>query len=212
MPVKSDDMQDFKNRILHTLKYMGPAEQAKMQIAYIPKPEETALLVIDVQSLYADPKRDGNKRTDQVAERIKSIMPAFRKAGVPIYVVYFAQNAYRPHTPAQMALYKIEPAGEDKLVAKEKNSAFKGSRLAEMLRADNRKLLLTCGFNYSACVYETVMDGRDQGFDVAVLRDLTENDRRNEHSEYWKYTKKMAKEGVFFPAAADVLKTLKQTV
>lgn len=201
-------MQDFKDRILHTLKYMSPAEQAKMKISYTLKPEETALLVIDVQSLYADPKRDGTKATDKIADRIKSIMPAFRKAGVPVYVVYFAQNAYRPHTPAQMELYKIEPTGEDKLVAKEQNSAFKGSRIAELLRADNCKLLLTCGFNYSACVYETVMDGRNQGFDVAVLRDLTENDRRNEHSEYWKYTKKMAKEGVFFPAAADVLKKL----
>lgn len=201
---------DFKDKILHTLKYMSPEEQAKMKISYTPKPEETALLVIDVQSLYADPKRDGDKDTDKIADKIKSIMPAFRKAGIPIYVVYFAQNAYRPHTPAQMELYKIEPTGEDVLVAKEKNSAFAGSRIAEHLKADNRKLLLTCGFNYSACVYETAMDGRKQGFDVAVLRDLTENDKRNKNSEYWNYTKSMAKKGVFFPSAQDVLQAVKQ--
>lgn len=199
----------FKDQILHTLKYMSPAEQAKMKISYTPKPEETALLVIDVQSLYADPKRDGNKDTDKIADKIKSIMPAFRKAGIPIYVVYFAKNAYRPHTPAQMELYKIEPTGEDVLIAKEKNSAFAGSRIAERLKADNRKLLLTCGFNYSACVYETVIDGRKQGFDVAVLRDLTENDNRNKYSEYWKYTKSMAKKGVFFPSAKEVLRAVK---
>ncbi len=200
---------ELKDQILRTLKYMSEEEQKKMTINYTPKPEETALLVIDVQKEFCDPRAGrGNQRTKRISEQISSIIPEFRKAGIPVYIVYSNRNAYKPHTEAERGLYKIAVLEGDTLVAKERDSAFAGGPLKDILERDNRKLLLTCGFNLSACVYETVMDARKHGFDVAVMRDLTENDTPNQHSEYWKLVKKMAKKGVCFPSADETLKAL----
>jgi nicotinamidase-related amidase len=137
---------------------------------------DAALLVIDVQKTYCQPRwffGRGNAETKKVSERIKSLVPEFRKAGIPVYVIYFGEEKKKA---SQVDFYKFTPQGEDVLVAKNRDSAFEGSNIKEILKKDKRKLLLTCGFNLNACVLATVLDARDNGFDVTVLRDMSGND------------------------------------
>ena len=139
--------------------------------------DETALLVIDVQKAYCDPKhpaRRGSKRTVAVAEKIQSLVPAFRKAGIPVYAVYFSMEGKKPRN--EIDFFKFKPARKDRLVAKFANSAFAGSDIEYMLNGHKRKTLLVCGFNTGACVAETVYDAMDAGFKVCLMKDLSAND------------------------------------
>lgn len=51
---------------------------------------DTALVIIDVQHTYCNPTQGrGNDETVRVSKRIKSLSAEFKKAGLPVYAVYF---------------------------------------------------------------------------------------------------------------------------
>lgn len=171
--------------------FFRPENLKKHEIKYS---GDAALLVIDVQKEFCDPRGSrGNQRTKAIAERIKSIAPEFRKAGIPVYAVYFSHDGEKKRSAIDF--YKFTPHKNDILIAKNADSAFVGSKINEILQRDGRKLLLTCGFNTNACVFETVMDARKRSFDVCLLTDLTENDNCCYDSKE-KYIEKMRKKGV----------------
>jgi len=160
-------------RVSHFLKQQNLAEQT------IKYKGDTALLVIDVQKQFCDPNGlRGNKKTDTVSKRIQSIVPEFRDAGIPVYVIYYSK---KKKEPSKIDFYKFKPMPNDVLIAKNNNSAFKGSNIKKVLKKDRRKSLLICGFNLNACVKKTVIDARKKGFDVCVLEDLTGNAKINKN-------------------------------
>src|SRR5688500_16544059 len=109
---------------------------------------DTVVLVIDVQKQFCDPKTRGNKRTEKASERISAIIPAFREAGLPVYAVYFSTERLKAH---QIDFYKFKPDRQDILVAKNSESACRGSNIHEILKKNNIKTILACGFNINAC-------------------------------------------------------------
>jgi nicotinamidase-related amidase len=107
-----------------------------------------------------------------LSKQIQTLVPAFRKAGIPVYAIHFSPLG----TPASnIDFYQFAPHADDTLVSKVTASAFASSNIEEILKKDKRKLLLTCGFYLNACVESTVRDARKAGFDVCLLRDLTCN-------------------------------------
>jgi len=198
--------REFRQKLAQVRAFLAPASLAKTPIQYEPKPGELALLVIDVQEEFCDPKQGrGNSETTEVSKRIKSLIPEFRKAGVPTYVIYFSYKEKKPH---EIDFYMFSPDKQDVLIAKNADSAFEGSDIRKVLDAHKRNTLLACGFNLNACVYSTVMDARKNGFDVCVMRDLTGNDNCNRPSETANKIQKMEKEGITFSDSATVLKKL----
>ena len=198
--------REFRQKLAQVREFLTPANQAKTPIKYEPKPGELALLVIDVQEEFCDPKQGrGNSETTEVSKRIKSLIPEFRKAGVPTYVIYFSYKEKKPH---EIDFYMFHPDKQDVLIAKNADSAFQGSDIRKVLDEHKRTTLLACGFNLNACVYSTVMDARKNGFDVCIMRDLTGNDNCNDRTQTDDKVKKMIKEGITFSDSATVLKKL----
>ncbi len=173
--------------------------------------QKIALVIIDVQRDFCDPtsfgSRRGNAETKQVATRIAELAPEFRKAGIPVYAVYFGIFDKKSE---DIDFYQFKPAPEDKIVRKNANSAFKHGGLKPALEQDGRTLLLTCGFNLNACVYKTVLDARERGYAVTLLRDLCGNDNNHkpEDENPQVFVDVMAHNGVAIEQSADVLKQL----
>ncbi len=175
-------MSDFTARLKRVLDFFTPENLKKQTIRY---EGDTALLVIDVQKEFCAEQnvidrlllhdRSGNRETEEVAEKIQSIVPEFRKAGIPVYVVYcdFAASR-RPN------FHKFKPASGDMMIPKSTNSAFAVQTFKDILHQEGHENLLVCGFNLNACVMDTAIDGVRLGFNVSVLRDLCGNNSPND--------------------------------
>ena len=192
---KAADFFKSENLAALTLKYEG----------------EVALLVIDVQKEFCDPKeRRGTKQTKAVSKHIRSIVPQFRKAGIPVYAVYNSPDGERK--PSDIDFYKFAPGPNDVVIAKNGDSAFKNSNIGDILKKDHKKLLLICGFNLSVCVAKTALDARASGFEVCLLRDLTADDYFCSDIKYNTYTdaalREMQQQGVVIAPSKKILKYL----
>lgn len=202
----------FLDQLKRAAHFFSQSNLAETPVRYSPAPgdvelhKDMALLVIDVQKAYCSPWRGrGNLETHRVSKRIRKLVPEFRKAGIPVYVIYYSEE---PKAPNKIGFYKFQPSDTDVLIAKDKNSAFQGSDIKNILQRDGRRQLLTCGFNLNACVCSTVIDAVAEGFDVRLLRDLTGNDNENDRSTAEGYVQRMKDKGVTVTFAADELRRL----
>ena len=192
-------------RVEEAHAFFDPQNLADLIIKY---DGDIGFLAIDVQKQFCDPAAPtgwGSEETDRVSESIKSLAPEFRKAGVPVYAVYFDSPK---KSAADVDFYKFIPEPEDTLVAKNQRSAFKGGNIKKVLEKDHRKLLLACGVYLDRCVKDTVIDAVKQGFDVCLLRDLT-GDYAGDASHTDKSLERMTEKGVAVLQSEQVLKALR---
>ena len=85
-----DSLKSLAQRFKKTHAFFSQENLENLILKY---DQHVALLVIDVQKEFCDPAgRRGNGETEEISGRIQSIVPAFRKAGVPVYAVYFSRN------------------------------------------------------------------------------------------------------------------------
>lgn len=171
--------------------------------------DETALVIIDMQQIFCDPAQaipegGGNMATRAASQKISSLIPHFRNAGVSIYPVYFCDE------DETIDCYKYTPTDEDTVVLKDRCSAFAGGDIEAVLKNDNKKLLLTCGFNMSACVRATVEDARKSGFEVCVMDDITKDGVGYTQKENANAQRLMRNSGVTFSHSNQVLEALKK--
>lgn len=126
-----------------------------------------ALLVVDLQSGFCDSEYFGSRETELAAERTASLLPHFRRAGIPVYLIHFGQENGYP------GFYKIEPMPSDIIVSKNHESAFQGSDIDRQLRGNGHNILLVCGVYRECCIENTVCDALGKNYDVYLLSDLT---------------------------------------
>lgn len=173
-------MSDLRQGLKQTTEFFAPENLATLLLKY---EGEVALLVIDVQKQFCDPRTcRGNRETKAISHRIKSLVPEFRKLAIPVYAVYY--SAASPSSDLKLDFYQFKPSATDTLILKHTDSAFASSNIKDILKKDNKKLLLVCGFNRSACVKSTVEDACQQGFKVCLLNDLIGNDNHNGPSDF----------------------------
>lgn len=165
---------------------------AKKEFRY--KPSEVALLVIDIQSEFCDPdKPRGNGETHQTAKRVKSAVPAFRKASIPVFAIYMAKTKSE-----DLDFYEFVPNINDIVIRKTEASAFdkkNDQNLKKLLRQLGIKTVLTCGTNKNGCVRKTLIDAQKRGFNAFLLEDLSGNDRLNVNCVIPKDTVKIDEKG-----------------
>jgi nicotinamidase-related amidase len=177
----------------------------------------TALMIVDMQAQYCSPwSRRGNRETRDAAARIMRAVPQFRAAGIPLYPVYLADapDAWmaqvRAQHPQGLDHYKFHPARHDRVVLKNRNTAFYDGTLAPRLRGDGIGTVLVCGFNLNACVRATACDAAAAGFDVRLLEDLCGNDNDNRHFSGTWAVRDMARRDVAISTAAAELAGLQR--
>ena len=151
--------------------------------------QETAHIIIDAQRYFADPayrhnphypeypQGGGDEITDAASDRIATLVPKFKEAGLQTGWVYF-RNMPDQNEDTYGGFHKVSPDKDTDLFAgKSTTSPFedKDSHFKETLVNNGVKNIIVSGFNTSACLYKTVLDALDEGFNVCVMLDMTEN-------------------------------------
>lgn len=137
----------------------------------------TALLVMDVQPGVID--RAGDKEAylsraqsavdhaHALGMRVVQVVVGFR-AGAPE-----ASEAFRPHAARFIdPRPAMTPAEGDVVVTKRRVSAFAGSDLEVLLRANDIRQLVLCGIATSGVVLSTIREAADKDYQLTVLSDL----------------------------------------
>ena len=153
-------------------------------VSMVNKNEKVALLVMDVQPGILDrlPNKD-----DYVKKITAAIDVAHKKKIQIIYVVV----GFRPGVPEVSENNKsfssiakeaasimidprpaITPEGNDVVVIKRRVSAFSGSDLEVILRAQNIRNIVLTGIATSGVVLSTIREAADKDYQITVLSDL----------------------------------------
>jgi len=149
---------------------------------------KTALLLMDLQNVIVDRYVD---KPDFI-DRIKQTKAAAHKAGMPvIYVVVkfreqfpevsknnkafsaVLQGAFPLHdgNPAGDIYGELAPEGNDIVVTKRRVSAFCGSDLEVVLRAQEISHIVLTGIATSGVVLSTLREAADKDYKITVLSD-----------------------------------------
>jgi len=156
-------------------------------IAFTP---EDALLIIDMQRDFLPGGALGVPQGDEVLAPVNRLLRLFSKQGLPVYAsrdwhpenhCSFAARGgpWPPHcvagTPGAAFPNQLDlPAGAI-VVSKadtadlDAYSAFNGTHLAAQLRERGVRRVVVCGLATDYCVLNTVIDARENGFEVLVV-------------------------------------------
>ncbi|MCX6092881.1 MAG: isochorismatase family protein [Candidatus Bipolaricaulota bacterium] len=131
----------------------------------------TALLVIDVQTLYMEPTPMVTIDGDDLLAKCGRLIDAAHRAGVSVIYVRHLD----PDSPSDDKLTQIHPAiapqPGDSVVEKSFGSAFMRTDLEERLERLAAKSLVVCGLATFGCVNQTVFCAVCKGYDVTVASD-----------------------------------------
>lgn len=167
---------------------------ADPHLGRILSPGSAALLVVDVQNDFCH--QDGlfgklgldMSGVQNAARRIDALLPAARRAGVPII---FVMMEHDPHTNSAAWVnrypvaradacvagtwgaepYLVKPGKGEPVVVKHRYSPFVGSNIEYLLRARDTKSLLVTGVASNICVEAVLRDGFIRDYDVVLVED-----------------------------------------
>ncbi|HEY2854910.1 MAG TPA: isochorismatase family cysteine hydrolase [Gemmatimonadaceae bacterium] len=139
--------------------------------------DRIALLVMDVQPGVIDRIED----KDRYLARATTVVEHARAQGMRVIHVVVA---FRPGAPEANEMFRahaswlvgaqpvMTPGDGDTVVTKKRVSAFTGSDLEVLLRANGIRHLVLCGIATSGVVLSTLREAADKDYQVTVLSDL----------------------------------------
>jgi nicotinamidase-related amidase len=158
----------------------------------------TALIIVDMQKFFCDPKArqaPEERQCHSAIERLSALMPALRTESVPIVWVNWGNRADEANLPPNVRYAfnrgqltdpkpfltrdsePTEIVGEltaeagDIHVDKYRLSGFWDTPLDSILRGLRVDTLLFAGVNLDQCVYHTLADASFLGYDCVLLKD-----------------------------------------
>jgi len=161
-------------------------------------PENTALVVVDMQRDFLDPKGmsasmgEDSKNVQPVISNVKSVLAAAREAGLKII---HTREGYSPdlsdvndlkstvgdHGPlgrflicgeeGQDFIHGFEPENDEVVIDKPGFSCFYKTDLEERLRKDGITHLVIVGVTTQCCILSTIYSAVDRGFFCLMIQD-----------------------------------------
>ena len=137
-------------------------------------PANAALIVIDVQQGFLDP-RWGRRNNPAAEENIAALLAIWRTAHRPVIHVRHASpgpnGAFRADTPGFAFKPQALPLDGEPVVTKSVNSGFIGTDLERRLREGGIDTVVLCGLTTDHCVSTTARMAGNLGFDTIVVED-----------------------------------------
>jgi nicotinamidase-related amidase len=144
----------------------------------------TALLLIDVQQAFDDP-RWGARNNPDAERRIAELLDGWRCTGRPvIHVQHMSREPGSPLRPGHSGnAFKPEaaPLPGEPVFQKQVNSAFIGTALEQHLREHGIDTLVLAGITTDHCVSTTARMAANLGFVTIVVADATATFERVGH-------------------------------
>jgi nicotinamidase-related amidase len=139
-------------------------------------PQSAALLVVDVQQAFLDP-RWGQRNNPNAESNIARLLAAWRNSQRPIrHVVHDSvepNSLLRPNLPGNAIQSVAAPKTGEPIYRKHVNSAFIGTNLERDLRQDSIDTLVVVGLTTNHCVSTTARMAGNLGFKTYVVSDAT---------------------------------------
>lgn len=139
-------------------------------------PQSTALIVVDVQQAFLDP-RFGERNNPQAESNIARLLAVWRRSGRPIrHVVHDSvepNSLLRPDSSGNAIQASASPRDGEPVYRKHVNSAFIGTKLESDLRHDRIDTLVIVGLTTNHCVSTTARMSGNLGFTTFVVSDAT---------------------------------------
>jgi nicotinamidase-related amidase len=139
-------------------------------------PRSTALLLVDVQQGFDDP-RWGSRNNPEAEARMARLLAAWRDRGLP--VIHIQHCSTDPDSPLRLdqpgsALKEATgPRPGELVIQKRVNSAFIETPLEDHLEREGISTLVVVGLTTDHCVSTTVRMAGNLGFTVFLVSDAT---------------------------------------
>lgn len=150
----------------------------------MPFPQNTALLVIDVQEGFNTPEL-GQRNNPQAESNIKKLIEQWRNTNRPIIFIQHASKLpTSPFYPTKSGFAfkkEISPKENEIIIQKAENSAFIGTNLESLLHEAKIRNIVIVGLTTDHCVSTTTRMGANLGFNMAVVSDATATFDRKDH-------------------------------
>jgi nicotinamidase-related amidase len=151
-------------------------EEASRSTKMAKLPQSAALIVVDVQQAFLDP-RFGQRNNLDAESNIARLLAAWRNSGRPIrHVVHDSvepDSLLRPGLPGNAIQASVAPKPGEPVYRKHVNSAFIGTNLETDLRQDAVDTLVIVGLTTNHCVSTTARMAGNLGFKTYVISDAT---------------------------------------
>lgn len=146
---------------------------------------ETALVLIDVQQGFEDPKW-GSRNNPEAEANMSRLLEAWRRAARPvIHIQHASTSASSPLRPGQPGFDikdAVKPEQDEPVIQKNVNSAFIGTNLESHLRERGVRGLVLAGLTTDHCVSTTARMAGNLGFDTYVVADATATFDKTDHT------------------------------
>jgi nicotinamidase-related amidase len=138
--------------------------------------DTTALLLIDVQQGFDDP-RWGSRNNPDAERKIADLLAAWRRHGRPVlhaqHLSREPDSPLRPEAPGHAFKPEALPRAGEPIFQKHVNSAFIGTGLEQYLRERGIEHLVMVGLTTDHCVSTTARMAANLGFTVTIVADAT---------------------------------------
>ena len=139
-------------------------------------PHDVALVVIDVQKGFDDPKW-GKRNNPQAEANIARLLEVWRDFGRPVIHIQHCSkdqgSPFRADSPGNAFKEVAKPVQGELVIQKSVNSAFIGTDLESHLRSQRITGLVIVGLTTDHCVSTTARMAGNLGFTTFVVSDAT---------------------------------------
>ena len=137
-------------------------------------PQNAALIIIDVQKGFDDPKW-GVRNNPDAEKRIAALLAAWRRTGRPVFHVQHLSNSegspLNPRNAGCEIKEIVRPLENERVFQKRVNSAFIGTQLENSLRQSGIRTTVMVGLTTPHCVSTSARMAANLGFEVYVASD-----------------------------------------
>jgi nicotinamidase-related amidase len=149
-----------------------------------PLPNDTVLIVIDVQQAFNDPSW-GRRNNPDAEYNIAKLLAAWRNSGRPLIHVHHRsprpESLFHPSRAGFQVKEEAEPLPGEAIVYKDVNSSFIGTDLEQQLRSKGTTTLVIAGITTDHCVSTTARMAGNLGFSTHLVGDATATFERTGH-------------------------------
>lgn len=160
------------------------------------RPEQTALLIIDMQRDYCceggifykmgfdlEPPKDLALRLNDFVKKVRKVLkfvvhlkmtltPYLRSSSMVEH--YERVGLQREYDPSYSEFYEVTPIEGEVIIPKYRYSGFVSTHLDQFLRSNGIKTLVLTGLATNVCVESTARDGFMRDYSVVIPKDMTE--------------------------------------
>jgi nicotinamidase-related amidase len=142
----------------------------------IPLPTASALVLIDVQQAFLDP-RNGERNNPDAELNIGRLLDAWRRRGLPVLHVFHDStepcSLLRPGAPGNAVQAIATPWDGEPVYRKRVNSAFIGTTLEDDLHSKSIEGIVFVGMTTNHCVSTSARMAANLGFRTYIVSDAT---------------------------------------